>query len=325
MRKKERMILCVLLAQALLAFALPAQEAEPASPDGGSPADPGLGEILSDVAPLEARIGRSLRIRTEGGGDFRGLLYSVSEDRIEILDDEGRIVAIARSQLLSATEENRREGYFQDAAENRLIVMPTAFGMDRGEFHVSNTEIAAFTASYGFGPHFTLWGGVSIPGALVNAKASLPLGDSGAVAVGGFGGYAWIGEVLIGLPYAILTIGTPEKHFDIAGGVSYVHDPALGDLWSAVWALGGKKPVSRTAAVVVESWFILGPPSVGDPAILLSMLPAFVFRIASGRYSWDLGALLPFSWQSGGRGWGFIGESDVFIPFPIVSFTYRVR
>lgn len=279
---------------------------------------------LGDEYALRDMVGRSLRIRTEGGGDFRGILFSVGLDRLEILDNEGRIVPIARSAVLSIAEEAKREGYFQDAAENRLIVLPTAFGMDKGEFHVTNTEIIAFTGSYGLGPHLTLWGGISIPGALVNVKASLPLGSFGALAAGAFGGYAWIGEALIGIPYGILSLGNPERHFDIAGGAAYFKAPDMAGSWSGIAALGGKLPVSRGTALVGEAWLIMDGGEEYDPGFRLSAWPAFVFRIATSRYSWDLGAVFPFSYGFGGSGWSFILGSDVFIPIPVVSFTYRI-
>lgn len=276
-----------------------------------------------DIA-LAGAVGMTVRLKTVNGGDFRGELLSVGVDRVEILDSDGQIIAIARREIVSAEREIKGKTYFQDAAENRLIVMPTAFGMDRGEFHVTNQEIVAFTGSYGFGSHFTLWGGISIPGALMNAKASIPLEGIGGLALGAFAGYAWLGETWACLPYAIVTVGTPERHLDAGAGMIKVFHPALKDELYWVLSLAGKRPFARTAAVVGETWFVLGNETPGEGNLMVTAVPMAVFRIASSRMSWDLGAAFPFVFVS--RTGSFTGLMEGnFVPLPILSFTYRIR
>jgi hypothetical protein len=266
-------------------------------------------------------IGKTVRVRTTGGGDFRGELRGFDQDRIEIVDGEGRIVAIARETVASAVLIEGGGISFEDAAENRLIIMPTAFGMDPGEFHVTYTEIVLVTGSYGLSRYFTLWGGVSVPGAMLNAKASLPLGGFGAVAVGSFAGYFWLfDDLLCIIPYGMATIGTPERHFDLGGGAVITGGGALEWTTTPVASIGGKIPFSRTAAFVTETWVIFNQDLGGGIAIF----PAAVLRIASSRFSWDLGAAFPIAYSYETR--SIVGLfDDYIIPVPIVSFTYRIR
>jgi hypothetical protein len=273
---------------------------------------------------LENAVGMTVRIRTGGGGDFRGELHAIGPDRVEILDSDGRIIAIATAEILTAEIEKHGASYFQDAAENRLIVMPTAFGMDAGEFHVTNQELLAFEASYGIGERITVWGAISIPGALVNAKACLPLKGFGGAALGSFAGYAWLGKAWAFLPYTIVSLGNPERNLDAGAGVILVRAPdvSVSPYWIAT--LAGKAPVSRTTALVGEAWIVVGEEIQGKDPLQVSAVPMGVFRIASSRMSWDIGAAFPFVWRArGGRVTGLM-DGD-FVPLPLVSLTYRVR
>ena len=94
------------------------------------------------------------------------------------MDGEGQIIIILRLEIddaLTIDPDMERSTYYQDAAANRLIVMPTAFGMDPGEFHLAVQEIVAVSMSYGVSSNFSIWGGVSIPGAVLNARYNLGL------------------------------------------------------------------------------------------------------------------------------------------------------
>ena len=69
-------------------------------------------------------------------------------------------------------EESRALTYYQDAAANKLLVIPRGFGMEPGEFHISDQEIVIVNASYGVSEHLSLWGALTIPGMLVNVRGS---------------------------------------------------------------------------------------------------------------------------------------------------------
>ena len=299
----------------------------PESPETSSVGESSGGGIAPETyidSILGGLEGMIVRISTASGGDFRGELLAIGADRVEILDADGQIIAIARKEIISAERELGGLSYFQDAAENRLIVMPTAFGMDRGEFHEANQEIVAFTGSFGLGSHCTLWGGISIPGALMNVKASLPLPGFGGAALGSFVGYAWLGEAWAFLPYAIVTYGTPARHLDAGAGMVKIFTPAVENELYWVITLAGKRPFARTAAVIGESWFILGPETPGEGDLMVTAVPMAVFRIASRRLSWDLGAAFPFVFLSRTARLTGLMEGN-FVPLPIISITYRIQ
>jgi hypothetical protein len=88
-----------------------------------------------------------------------------------------------------------------------------------------------------------------------------------------------------------VSFGVPDRNTTAAVAVSLVdsHEtsPFVG---GALFALGRKAIVSRTAAVVVEAWFFLDSDGGRWKDVSRAAGPAAVFRIAGGRLSWDIGA-----------------------------------
>ncbi|HAK46490.1 MAG TPA: hypothetical protein DCO79_11310 [Spirochaeta sp.] len=140
-------------------------------------------------------IGLRVRLRTESGATFQGGLYSVDEEFITIIDRNCQIViilkdAVEEAQIIDPNPD--KKSYYQDSAANRFLVMPTGFPMETGEFHIADQEIAAVTMSYGVNQNFSLWGGISIPGAIVSARFITDIGEKSALSVGTFAGMSWI-------------------------------------------------------------------------------------------------------------------------------------
>ncbi len=294
------------------------------------------GAVLAQAAPerlapgsLEAAVGQAVRLETKGGGSFQGSLFAVFPDRIELVDGEGQIVGIARRELASfeVLDPNKDAAtYFQDAAMNRLIVMPTGFGMEAGALHVTSQEIVAVTASYGLAERFSLWGGISIPGALASLRYAAPLGDSAALSLGAFAGATWIEPVGVLLPYAICSLGRPNRNFTLGFGAPFtLSASAPFHLAGLLGAIGGKIIVSRSASIVTETWILALSGGGAWDSLELLAVPAAVFRIAGGRLSWDLGALVPLT-LSTREGWSFGGlEGGPVVPIPVISITYRIQ
>ena len=258
-------------------------------------------------------------------------MYRLLEDRLEIVNSEGQIVQIAADEIASAVvmEQGRDSGsYFQDAAANRLIVMPTGFGMEPGELHIAVQELVVVTASYGVSSHFSLWGGISIPGALVNARFSFPLGGAAALSVGSFAGLSWFDFLGIAMPYAIVSFGSPARNLTLGAAMPVVADYEGVRIGGAVAALAGKIVLSRTAAIVTENWVILSGDRGAWDGTPIYVVPTVVFRIAGSRFSWDVGATMPIEIDQYGaeppvvRGFPF---GDYFVPLPLISFTYRIE
>ncbi|MEI6873794.1 MAG: hypothetical protein WCL50_01555 [Spirochaetota bacterium] len=301
-----------------------------------APSLPAQAPSIIGADSLDSLLGKVVEVRTSGGGDFRGTLFNLLEDRVEILGAEGVITEISRAAILSveAIDLTRdRALYFQDSASNRLVVMPTGFGMEKGEFHVAAQEIIIITTSYGLSENFSLWGGISIPGALVNLRWSTGLGEGRALSLGSFLGVSWLQAAGIALPYAIASFGHPNSNLTLGLGLPFAWEPEGGARpVGVVGAIGGKAIVSATTSIVTENWVIAMSDGWTWSRLDVLVLPTAVFRIASERLSWDIGAIAPISVFQGrvelgeteGIHVGGLGGGTI-IPLPILSITYRVN
>ncbi|MBT3275045.1 MAG: hypothetical protein HN368_17960, partial [Spirochaetales bacterium] len=202
-------------------------------------------------------LGKVIRLETIGKGEFQGMLYHITHDLISMVDDEGQVIQILRTQITNVIvidPESERSAYYQDAAANRLIIMPTAFGMDAGEFHIAVQEIVAVSASYGVSSNFSIWGGISIPGAVLNARYSMELGEFGALSLGTFAGFEWLfdgGAVF--LPYAILSIGSEVENITIGmAAAATTNSPYFHGI---IIPVAGKLVLSPSASIITENWF----------------------------------------------------------------------
>lgn len=269
---------------------------------------------------LTAHIGAPVRLETEQGGSFQGVLRSVQADRIEIVDNDGQILHIDAESLRSFVAYDRdasRNTFFMDSASNRLVVVPTAFAMEPGEFHVADQEIAVVTMSYGLTEHITLWAGTSIPGLVLNARATAGIAPQLAVSVGSFAGLSWLEDFGSGgvIPYGLASYGEPNNNVTVGCGPLFFYnrpqDKPL-ELTGVIAVLGGKKVVSSTTSLVFENWIVWSQRdtySTMEPAVDLDeedyvidtywdpiprfVYPAVCFRIAGRRFSWDIGAVVP--------------------------------
>lgn len=271
--------------------------------------------------------GKMVIVKTSGGGSFRGLLLGSSADRLELVDGEGRIVALARSSVISceAIDLSRDQAeYFQDSASNRLIVMPTGFAMDKGELHVASQEIIAITMSYGISDHLSLWAAVSFPGGLVNLRWAFQPAEKTAISAGALVGLNWLDTGLLGLPYVLASFGHENRNFSVGAGMPFLWTSS-GGLYAnaAVATLAGKIIVSPTSSVVTENWIVFHE-SEADGWWAATVLPAVVFRIAGERLSWDIGLVIPLTVDPGAADFVSGLADGTLIPIPLLSVTYRL-
>ena len=275
---------------------------------------------------LNEMVGGPVRILTVGRESYQGTLYAVLEDRIELIVADGRIIQILRTEIeeYSAIDPTAgKRALFQDAATNRLMVMPTAFPMERGEFHVTDQEIAVVTGSYGLTNNISLWAGISVPGLLVSGRFSFYLAPTVGMTIGAFTGVEWFEGRALVLPYTIMSFGSPNRNLSVGGAAVYT----FGDsgLDGAVGVIGGKIVLTPTTALVTENWamwdFSQNVPWPSFNVIGLS------FRIAGTRLSWDIGAVVVLtvlkSDETGKYVLGGIADETV-IPLPLISLTYRI-
>ncbi|MBA7662831.1 hypothetical protein ES703_70864 [subsurface metagenome] len=170
---------------------------------------------------LEHSVGEIVRIRTAGRGEFQGKLLSVGSERIEIQNAEGLVLQITAAEITEVfviDPTKKVDTYYLDAAANKLILMPVGFGMDPGEMHIADQEIVMVSVSYGISKAFSLWGAISVPGLLLNARFSFEPHEKVGLSLGSFAGLVFFEPIFIALPYGIASFGTLNKNFTIGMG-----------------------------------------------------------------------------------------------------------
>ena len=280
---------------------------------------------------LEESLGKVVRIHTVGRGEFQGELLSVDSERVELQNAEGLILTVAVAEItrvLVIELAGDAETYYQDAAANKLFFMPVGFGMEPGELHVADQEILLISVSYGVSEAFSLWGAVSIPGLMLNTRFSFSPHPKVGLSLGSFAGFVFLEPAVAALPYAIVSFGTRNQNFTLgAGGLVYYETGGETLLAGGICALGGKIVISQTASLITENWIVLGTTrrdKVWTDEVWGSFFPSLAFRIAASRFSWDIGVTLPLVLsRNGGYALDWL-EGDP-IPFPLLSFTYRIR
>ncbi|TFH05727.1 MAG: hypothetical protein E4H09_01515 [Spirochaetales bacterium] len=295
------------------------------------------GFLAAEPTNLGSFLGDAVSVRTVSGAIYQGVLQQVMEDRVELLVPDGEIVQLARSQIETVTaivSTAGGRGFYEDSASNRLIIMPTGFPMDAGEFQVADQEIIAVTGSYGINDWLSVWGGVSIPGAVFSLRGSVTLGETTGLSAGTFVGISWFGLVdgPVVLPYALASIGEEDNNFTVGSGFMMTFVDGF-RIPGAVLTLGGKRTLTSSTAIVTENWIVWAERwnylSASDTvetywsAVPLVVAPAVAFRIANNRLSWDIGAVVPFIIQNGENRALYL--VDPVIPIPILSLTYRIQ
>lgn len=292
--------------------------------------------LAADPAPAFVTapelIGKPVRIQTRGGGVFQGTLFSATDERLEVIEADGLIVAVHVSAISSVSELSMERGprsLYQDSASNRLMFVPTGFAMAPGELHITDTELAFVTASYGLGNHASLWAGISPLGAIASIRGILDFGDSVSASAGLFAGIEWqgmLGSQVGGLflPYLLVSWGEPENNLTLGGSWALSATASGGlDSLAAVAVIGGKRVLTATTALVSENWMIWTEEISNGNWDAIPAIGVFglAIRIAGNRLSWDIGALIPLDFTDGIGG---IGDGPV-VPLPWLSLTYRIR
>lgn len=282
--------------------------------------------------------GRRVAVRTEGKGVFRGELLTVAEDRLELVSPDGSIVSVSRRAVTEVVpvEEKGVGRDFQDSAANRFVVMPTAFPMEKGEFHIASHQLAFFNAAYGVSSAVSVWAGVTVLGGLLNGRVSLRPAERLGFSAGIFAGGTWFSPfTALLLPYGVMSVGAENRNMSVGLGwpLGYFRQtvetpegiesgPWVFRTLGAVAVLAGKVPLSSTTAFVSENWFAV-PYDGRTWDTGLAVIPMQVLRVAGPRWSWDVGLALPVRVSSDeGLRWLFGGTA--LIPVPVLSVTYRI-
>jgi len=100
-----------------------------------------------------------IRVKTSSGATFQGDVYELDDKFLTIIDKDGLVITIltdAITEIWEIESLTDKKGYFHDSAANRLLVIPTGFPMEKGEFHIADQEISAVTMSYGVSEHISV-------------------------------------------------------------------------------------------------------------------------------------------------------------------------
>lgn len=285
-----------------------------------------------DLEYIEEYRGEMVRIITENGSRFQGVLFNVSENRVELVDVDYQIVAILRDaivEIILITNTGRATSFYEDPIASRLLIMPTAFPMEKGEFHIADQELAILTLKYGITDHWSLWGGISIPGGVVSLRYADEVADKFAFCVGSFVGFSWMGFSGLAIPYTIFSFGDKDNNFNIGLGGVFEFTFEDFSLNSLVLAISAKWPISETTAMITENWIMWGwdinSAELSWQAFPSMIFPSLAFRISGKNSSWDLGAIVPLILGINDDGFYFQGFLGYLIPIPFVSFSYRIN
>ena len=164
--------------------------------------------------------------------------------------------------------------------------------------------------------------------------ASAQLGDGVGASIGSFVGASWF-DLSLGplvLPYALVSLGEDDNNLTMGSGFMMTFSDGF-EVPGVVFAIGGKRTLTATTAVVTENWIVwarrdlydvaTGPdPGFWSPVPFL-IAPSAAFRIANNRISWDIGAVVPLIID--GDSVSGLSLNTPVIPIPILSLTYRIR
>ena len=114
--------------------------------------------ILLNAQIQSDQVGKSILVVTKSGEAVKGKIKSVTEDVIEIFDEEANIVQIAQSNIeytkdlqeVSVTETMLEDVIPVDEYNsNRYFISPSGYSIPKGKSYYEN--IGVFFNSFGFG------------------------------------------------------------------------------------------------------------------------------------------------------------------------------
>ena len=270
------------------------------------------------------QVGQNLLIVTKSGEVVKGSLQSVSDNSIELLNEQGQLEKVMREDIdyskvldqSTADMQTLENGVrIDEYNSNRYFISPSGYSIPKGKSYYEN--IGVFFNSFGFGvsDNFSLAVGAEILSTLYGNPI---LYISPRFHVEDEKGYAWSlgGTFLtstssnfagIAVLQTAFTIGDRNNNFTIGAGYGFTTS-SFSDAIVPI-TISGVKRLSRKVALVTDNFIILD-----DEADELSVLSAGV-RL----YITDSGAAVNLSL------WRPLSDTGSLVAFPFASFSLPMK
>lgn len=207
-------------------------------------------------------------VETSDGSVYRGTVEEWTSDAVILKTSSLGEITIPKTEIVAIAEANRREvkknrnpesllqGRYRHA--HRYLVTPSAYSLEKGEWHYQNFMIFYNQINYGVTDHFTLGAG-AIPFPLfsplwLTAKGSIPVvEDRLNIGINALAGGITYTGLFFGTVYANATIGNQSNN--ISGGVGYAF--ALRE-WTPfpTFVLAGTTRVGKKVHLTTENFIV---------------------------------------------------------------------
>lgn len=282
---------------------------------GGLPGAAAAQRIPLDSATLQDTLAHVIRLRD--GSTLVGHIEAVTADSVRFLVEGGTLM-IARASVVELRQVPRKRlhggAYWpENPHHTRLLFMPTARPLARGEAYFSNVYLFFNSVAWGATDRLTLGVGLSafpisdFSDNLFYLTPKLTLVDRGRsqFAVGAFLG--WLGAAAnegesgsLGILYGVATTGSADNNLSAGIGVGY-YGGHVSD--RPVLALGGQGRITRRLSLISENWIVTDRHN--DSSVL-----SYGVRILGENTSVDLAFL-------------HVSDAQVFPGVPFVGFAVR--
>lgn len=200
--------------------------------------------------------------------EMTGYIIAADSATVTIKSLSGVISTIPRKEIVKTKSIKKgmvvgNEVFHQDPADNRLLILPTAVPLKQGEAQFNAAEVffpyitfgVADFLNLGVGglPFLANGGGTMLYYA--SAKISPIHTPNTSVAIGGAIVGATASKTVMGIGYALTTLGTPLASMTLGGFLAFSND-AVYDRPALV--IGGSARISKSATLLSENIIILG-------------------------------------------------------------------
>lgn len=274
--------------------------------------------ILLNAQIQSDQVGKSILVVTKSGEAVKGKIKSVTEDVIEIFDEEANIVQIAQSNIeytkdlqeVSVTETMLEDVIPVDEYNsNRYFISPSGYSIPKGKSYYEN--IGVFFNSFGFGisDNFSLSVGAEIISLLYGHPI---LYISPRFHVEDTQGFAWsLGATFltspsdnftgIGVFQSAFTFGDRNNNLTIGGGYGFTTEGFENTVVPIT--VSGVRRLSRKVALITDNFLILSGSEV-ETSVLSAGIRLFIsnkgaaVNLSLWRPLEDIGGLAAFPFAS---------------------------